>query len=192
MSPWIFDLLAPVYNRFSHPWLVNPARIVPLLGLEGKEHILDVAGGTGAVAHAIVQASRAHLTVLDASQAMLNQVPSHSRLRTIHGPANSLPFPAESFDIVLCTDSLHQLDPQNIVLAAMRRVLKPGGRLVLVDFDPDGLAGPALSWGENLFKQGHRFLPRTELGPMLQEAGFTGRFAPFSLIQYAFIGTKAT
>ncbi|MNT76167.1 hypothetical protein D3C72_2151390 [compost metagenome] len=72
----------------------------------------------------------------------------------------------------------------------MRRVLKPDGRLLIVDFDPDGLVGPVLSWGENLFKQGHQYLAQPELQTMLREAGFVGRFAPFSLIQYAFLGTK--
>lgn len=191
MSPWIFDLLAPVYDRLNHPWIVDPARVVSCLGLTGAEKVLDVAGGTGAVAHALVQASRAQVTVLDASAKMLAQVPRHKRIQTVHGLANSLPFQAETFDVVLCTASLHQLDPQNIVLAAMRRVLKPDGKLLIVDFDPQGLAGPALNLGESLLKQGHRYLSQGELEGMLQEAGFVGRFAPFSLIQYAFLGSKA-
>ncbi len=190
MTPWIVDLLAPVYDRVNHPWIVDPAKVVSLLELTGSERILDVAGGTGAVAHAIVQATRAEVTVLDASAKMLSQVPKHRRLQTVHGIATSLPFQAESFDVVVCTSALHQLEPQNIVLAAMRRVLKPQGRLLIVDFDPLGLAGPVLSWSETLFKQGHQYLAQPELEGMLREAGFVGRFAPFSLIQYAFLGSK--
>jgi ubiquinone/menaquinone biosynthesis C-methylase UbiE len=191
MSPWIVDLFAPVYDRVNHPWIVDPAKVVSLLGLTGTERVLDVAGGTGAVAQAIVQATKAHVTVLDASAKMLAQVPTHKRIQTVHGIATSLPFQSESFDVVLCTDSLHQLDPQNIALAAMRRVLKPNGRLLIVDFDPMGLAGPVLSWGENLLKQGHQYLAQEELDGLLREAGFVGRFAPFSLFQYAFLGSKA-
>ncbi len=191
MSPWIVDLFAPVYDRVNHPWIVDPAKVVAILGLDGTERVLDVAGGTGAVAHAIVQASKAHVTVLDASAKMLAQVPSHKRIQTIHGIATSLPFQAETFDVVLCTSSLHQLEPQNIALAAMRRVLKPNGRLLIVDFDPQGVAGPLLNWGENVLKQGHQYLAQAELDGMLREAGFVGRFAPFSLIQYAFLGSKS-
>lgn len=190
MSPWIFDLIAPLYDRLNHPWIVDPSRVVQLLALEGKERVLDVAGGTGAVAHALVQSTKAHVTVLDSSTKMLSQVPTHKRIQTVHGVANSLPFHAESFDVVICTAALHQLEPQAIVLAAMRRVLKPGGRLLIADFDPQGLAGPVLDWGENVFKQGHQYLPQAELDLMLREAGFVGRFVPFNLIQYAFIGTK--
>lgn len=191
MSPWIVDLFAPVYDRVNHPWIVDPAKVVAILGLDGAERVLDVAGGTGAVAQAIVQASKAHVTVLDASAKMLAQVPSHKRIQTIHGIATSLPFQAETFDVVLCTSSLHQLEPQNIALAAMRRVLKPNGRLLIVDFDPQGVAGPLLNWGENVLKQGHQYLAQAELDGMLREAGFVGRFAPFSLIQYAFLGSKS-
>jgi Methylase involved in ubiquinone/menaquinone biosynthesis len=192
MSPWIVDFFAPVYDRVNHPWIVDPAKVVAMLGLEGSERVLDVAGGTGAVAQALVQGTRAHVTVLDSSTKMLAQVPTHKRIQTVHGLATSLPFQAETFDVVLCTSALHQLEPQNIALAAMRRVLKPGGRLLIVDFDPDGLAGPVLSWGENLFKQGHQYLAQADLAGMLREAGFVGRFAPFSLIQYAFLGVKET
>ena len=190
MTPWIVDLLAPVYDRVNHPWIVDPAKVVAMLGLSGQERILDVAGGTGAVAHALVQAAPAHVTVLDASAKMLSQVPRHKRLQTVHSIATSLPFQAESFDVVLCTSALHQLEPQNLVLAAMRRVLKPGGRLLIVDFDPEGLVGPVLTWSETLFKQGHQYLAQRDLEGMLREAGFTGRFMPFSLFQYAYLGIK--
>lgn len=190
MSPWIVDLFAPVYDRVNHPWIVDPGKVLSMLALEGSERVLDVAGGTGAVAHAVVQATRAQVTVLDSSTKMLAQVPKHKRIQTIHGIATSLPFQAETFDVVVCTSALHQLDPQNIALAAMRRVLKPGGRLLVVDFDPDGLVGPFLNWGETLFKQGHQYMTQADLAGMLREAGFVGRFAPFSLIQYAFLGVK--
>lgn len=190
MTPWIVDLFAPVYDRVNHPWIVDPAKVLAMLGLSGSERILDVAGGTGAVAHAVVQATQAHVTVLDASAKMLAQVPRHKRIQTVHGVATSLPFQSESFDVVLCTSALHQLEPQNVALAAMRRVLKPHGRLFIVDFDPEGLVGPVLTLSETLFRQGHRYLAKAELEGVLREAGFVGRFAPFSLIQYAYFGSK--
>lgn len=191
MTPWLVDLFAPVYDRFNHPWIVDPARIVPLLELQGSERVLDVGGGTGAVAHALVKASGAHVTVLDSSAKMLAQVPSHRRIRKVHATAKSLPFQAESFDVVLCTSALHQIEPQNIALAAMRRVLKPDGRLVLVDFDPQSLVGPVLHWGEALLRLGHQYPTRQALADLLAEAGFEGRFIPFSLLQYAYVGKKA-
>lgn len=49
------------------------------------------------------------------------------------GDAHALPFPDESFDTVLCTYSLCNIPDVDRAVAEMRRVLRPGGRLVLVD-----------------------------------------------------------
>ncbi len=192
VSTWLFDLIAPVYERLAHPLVVgSPAHVLELLQLQGTEKILDVGAGTGALARLIVERKRCEVTVLDASQRMLDQIPHHPRIHKVHGPANSLPFHAESFDLVVCTTAFHWLTPHQATLSAMRRVLKPGGRLYLQDFDKAGLMGPLLTRSEELFKQGAEYLSRQELEPLLKEQGFEGRFVLFNLFQYAYIGAKA-
>lgn len=191
VSTWLFDLIAPVYDRVAHPLVMgSPAHVFELLQLQGTEKILDVGGGTGALARLIVERTRAEVTVLDASSRMLDQIPAHPRLHKAHGPANSLPFHADSFDLVVCTAAMHLLTPHQATLSAMRRVLRPGGKLYLQDFDKAGLVGPLLLRGEEIFKQGAEYLSRQELEPMLKEQGFSGRFVLFNLFQYAFVGYK--
>ncbi|HEY9855558.1 MAG TPA: methyltransferase domain-containing protein [Stenomitos sp.] len=191
VSTWFFDLIAPVYERVAHPLVMgHPAHVFELLQLQGTEKILDVGGGTGSLARLIVERTRAEVTVLDASRRMLDQIPDHPRLHKVHGPANSLPFHADSFDLVVSTAAMHWLTPHQATLSAMRRVLKVGGKLYLQDFDKAGLAGPLLTRGEELFKQGAEYLSRQELEPMLKEQGFSGRFVLFNLFQYAYIGYK--
>lgn len=191
MSTWFFDLIAPVYERLAHPLVMgSPAHVFELLQLQGTEQILDVGGGTGALARLVVERTRAEVTVVDAARRMLDQIPAHPRIHKVHGPAHSLPFHADSFDMVVCTAAMHWLTPHQATLAAMRRVLKPGGRLYLQDFDKAGLAGPLLTRGEELLKQGAEYLSRQELEPLLKEQGFAGRFVLFNLFQYAYVGYK--
>lgn len=191
VSTWLFDLIAPVYERLAHPIVMgSPAHVFELLQLQGNEKILDVGGGTGALARLIVERTRADVTVLDASRRMLDQIPRHPRLHPVHGPANSLPFHADSFDLVVSTAALHFLTPHQSTLSAMRRVLKPGGRIYLQDFDKEGPVGPLLTRGEEFFKQGAEYLSRHELEPLLKEQGFEGRFVLFNFLQYAYIGYK--
>lgn len=191
VSTWFFDMIAPVYERLAHPLVMgSPAHVFELLQLQGHETILDVGGGTGALARLIVERTRAEVTVLDASRRMLDQIPHHPRLHRVHAPANSLPFHAESFDLVVSTAALHWLTPHQATLSAMRRVLRPGGRLYLQDFDKAGLMGPLLTRGEELLKQGAEYLSRQELEPLLEEQGFAGRFVLFNLFQYAYLGVK--
>lgn len=191
MSTWLFDWIAPFYDQFAEPLMVgNAQRAVGLLELTGRERILDVAGGTGALARLITERTRAHVTVLDASRGMLNQLPRHPRIQAVHSPAHSLPFHSESFDWVVCTAAFHWLTPHAVTLAAIRRVLKPNGRLLIVDFDRGGLAGPLLDQTERLFRLGAAYLTQPELAALLLEQGFEGRFFPFNLVQYGYIGAK--
>ena len=106
----------------------------------GKAHILDVACGTGS---ALNQLALAHpnerYTGLDLSPYYLQ----HARRRLTHvenlslvtGNAECLPFADASFDIVTSVFLCHELPhrARNSVLSEMRRVLKPGGLLVIED-----------------------------------------------------------
>ena len=49
------------------------------------------------------------------------------------GDAHALPFPNESFDSVVCTFSLCNIPDPDLAVSEMKRVLRPGGRLILVD-----------------------------------------------------------
>jgi len=192
MITWWFDRIAPWYDRFAEPMMLSHAeRAYSLLELTGQERILDLAGGTGLLARLIAERTRAHVTVLDASEGMLAQLPRHPRIVSVHSPAHSLPFPKETFDWVVCGAAFHWLTPHAVTLAAVRRVLKPSGRLFLHDFDRHGLLGPLLERGEALMHWGAAYLSQPELAAFLTEQGFEGRFFPFTLVQYGFIGSKA-
>lgn len=185
---WLYEWAAPLYDTLSGP-LVDTGAIIEIMQLAGTESVLDVAGGTGRLAHAIASRSRARVTVLDAAKPMLAQVPAHSRLNKVHAPAHSLPFAAESFDWVLCTNAFHLLTPHAQALASMRRVLKPGGKLLILDFNPRGLASPLLRRIEPMLDEA-RFLSTEELESLAREQGFSGQFVPFSLFQYLYVAVK--
>ncbi len=109
--------------------------------------ILDVGCGTGVFASRIRVASpRSTVWGLDLVSAMLNQGRARWRsdpehLVAVQGDSERLPFPAGSFDVVTCANSFHHYPHQDRTVAEMYRVLKPGGRLFLVDGCRDGLWG---------------------------------------------------
>src|SRR5262249_59982154 len=67
------------------------------------------------------------------------------RLHLVQGDSERLPFPDDAFDVVTCTHSFHHYPRQDQVVAEMYRVLRPGGRLLLIDGDRDRL------WGRLVF-----------------------------------------
>ena len=109
--------------------------------------ILDVGCGTGVFVSRIRAASpRSTVWGVDLVSAMLAQGRARWRsdpehVAAVQGDSERLPFVAGAFDVVTCANSFHHYPHQDRAVAEMYRVLKPGGRLLLVDGCRDGLWG---------------------------------------------------
>ncbi|MGH2873330.1 MAG: class I SAM-dependent methyltransferase [Solirubrobacteraceae bacterium] len=110
------------------------------------QRILDVATGTGMVAAALARRG-ARVTGLDQSEAMLavarahhgDGAPSGSAHRDpiafVHGEAERLPFADGEFDALTFTYLLRYVDDPTQTLRELARVVAPGGRIAMVEFD---------------------------------------------------------
>lgn len=116
-APWAGDLVA---------------RAVP----QPDERILDVACGTGVVAREVLRVlgPGARVTGVDLNAGMLNvarALDPEGAITWHEGSVQALPFPDASFTLVLCQQGLQYFPDRAVALGEMRRVLVPGGRLVL-------------------------------------------------------------
>ena len=109
--------------------------------------MLDVGCGTGLFASK-VRASLPSVEVcgIDLVSGMLSKGKARWRLHQGHvlpvqGDSERLPFASGSFDIVTCANSFHHYPRQDRAVAEMRRVLRPGGRLMIIDGYRDGVWG---------------------------------------------------
>jgi SAM-dependent methyltransferase len=121
------------------------ARLVRYAGIRGGERVLDVACGTGVVA--ITAARRAAtVTGLDLTPELLEAARENARLAAVdidwhEGDAEMLPFPAESFDVVISQFG-HMFAPRPAVAVdEMLRVLKPGGTVAFSTWPPELFIG---------------------------------------------------
>jgi ubiquinone/menaquinone biosynthesis C-methylase UbiE len=101
-----------------------------------RGQVLEVAVGTGL--NLPLFPSDTHITGIELSPAMLEVAKKRAAEleRDVDlqlGDAHKLPFADESFDSVLCTFSLCNIPDVDLAVSEMKRVLKPGGRLILVD-----------------------------------------------------------
>ena len=101
--------------------------------------ILDVGCGTGVFAARIREAMPStQVWGIDLVAGMLNQGKHRWRTHATHvqpvqADSERLPFAPGTFDIVTCANSFHHYPHQDRAVAEMRRVLKPGGRVMLID-----------------------------------------------------------
>ncbi len=132
-----WDRHAPSYDRqmrFFDRHLFGDTRTWVCQQASGD--VLEVAVGTGL--NLGLYPDGARLTGVDFSPAMLQRARDRARRlgRTVdlrEGDAHALAFPDASFDTVVCTFSLCGIPDQRQAIAEMRRVLRPGGQLLLAD-----------------------------------------------------------
>lgn len=131
-----YDLINDVQSLGLHRMWKR--RLIALAAVRPGDRALDVCCGTGDIAFRLAQ-SGAEVTGLDFSQPMLEvaqrrAAASSAPPQFMHGDALHLPFADASFDVVTCGYGLRNLADWQAGLREMHRVVRPGGRLLVLDF----------------------------------------------------------
>ena len=120
------------------------AAIVALVGDEPVEALLDLGTGTGRILE-LLQPLYQRAVGIDASRDMLAVARANldqarvAKASVRHGDILNLPLDAQDFDLVTIHQVLHFLDQPELAIAEAARMLRPGGRLVIVDLAPHTL-----------------------------------------------------
>lgn len=139
--------------------------------------VLDLCGGTGDLALAVARGTTAGtivccdfaLPMLSRAQKKFRRAGLADRCVTVEGDGLRLPFPAEAFDAVTVGFGVRNLVDMAQGFEEMRRVLRPGGRLIVLEFSAP--QGPVLSRVYALYLQ--RVLPRLGNGLSGAEGSYT-------------------
>jgi SAM-dependent methyltransferase len=141
------------------------------LAAQPRERILDLGCGPGRGLD-LLRASRCKPLGLDTSAEMLRDASRSAPC--VRASAMALPLRAGVLDGLLCTNSFHHYPEPLATLRELRRVLRPGGRLVLVDPNAESLAarlaiygGEALAFGLDVHLH-----TRAQWRTMCRDAGF--------------------
>ena len=176
------------------------ARLVRMANVTPGERALDLACGTGDIAFAVADRG-ARATGLDITHRMLQL----ARLRAggssrggvagfVTGDMTRLPFPSATFDLVTTGYGLRNVPDLDAALAEIARVLKPGGRLLSLDFNrPESamvrsaylayltVVGSSLGWILHRDPDTYRYIPASirrypgarGVADKMQQRGFT-------------------
>ena len=191
----MFDRIAPVYDAMNRTmtagldrrWRAETARAVVSPG----DRVLDACCGTGDLAIA-AQRAGGRVTGVDFSQRMLERAQAKSdEIEWIEGDALALPFAEASFDAATVGFGARNLDDLEAGLRELRRVLRPGGRVGILEITrPHGVLRPFYKlWFDGLVPLAGKLLPggsaytylpasvrrfpeAKELSELMQAAGF--------------------
>lgn len=126
-------------SALHSPAVAIEAALLEALGPAGLGSLLDIGTGTGRIAEVLAPHAEA-VTGLDNSpemlriaRARLQHLPA-ARLALVQGDFLALPFPDAAFDTVLFHQVLHYAQAPQAALAEAARVVRPGGRIAIVDF----------------------------------------------------------
>lgn len=154
-------------------------KIVKLAVAGPNDTSLDVACGPGLLACAFARVVR-HAVGLDLTPAMLDQArktQTQQGLKNVtwhQGDVYALPFPDAHFSIVSSRFAFHHLLDPLAALKEMKRVAKPGGRVVVADMTPAADKTDALNTEERLRDPSHvRAMPAEELWELFARASLT-------------------
>ncbi len=183
----MFASIAPAYdlNNRVHSFGLDQRwrrRAVQTAGVKPSDVVLDVACGTGDLTELFARAGAQRVVGVDFTAAMLDIARSkrtrHAATAAIEyeqGDAMALTVETASVDIVSIAFGLRNVSAPTIALAEFRRVLRPGGRLVVLEFDEptNGLIRAAnrfythriMPWTASLLARdtsgAYRYLPRS-------------------------------
>jgi demethylmenaquinone methyltransferase/2-methoxy-6-polyprenyl-1,4-benzoquinol methylase len=191
----MFDRISPVYDAMNRTmtlgldrrWRRSAAEAVVRYG----DRVLDACCGTGDLAIAAREAGGS-VTGLDFSPRMLERARAKSReIEWVQGDLLALPFDDAAFDAATVGFGVRNLDDLERGLAELRRVLRPGGRLAILEItQPRGVLAPFYRlWFDRLVPllgrvlpggSAYTYLPASvrrfpgpeDLGALLREAGF--------------------
>ncbi len=156
----VFRSVAPKYDLMNDLMSFGLHRLwkrftIAQSGVRAGQRVLDVAGGTGDLTREFAkQVGKDGLVVLaDINEKMLQVGRERltdqgivGNIRYVQADAESLPFPDNYFDCISIAFGLRNVTDKPAALRSMYRILKPGGKLLILEFSQ-----PALPWLESIY-----------------------------------------
>src|ERR1700739_3387260 len=172
--------LATCYAKITRKDLFEFERLAQELArdLPANARVLEIAPGPGYLSIALAKLGPYKITGLDISESFVQMATESARregvtARFIHGSASDIPLEDGLFDLIVCRAAFKNFSEPLKALNEMHRVLKPGGRAIIIDLCKDA------SWAEI-----ESYVKRTNLGTF--DAWFTKMAFKHMLLKRAY------
>lgn len=174
-----YNSLASVYDQRWNWYVTTTLSFLKTwVNLSASEAVLDIACGTGEFERMVLSENPTQQMVgVDISEEMLaiarTKLHSYSNVSFQAASASALPFPDQSFDAIVSANAFHYFDDPVAALAEVKRVLRPNGKVVILDWCKDFLfcrvCDIALKWTDPAHRQCYT---QDEFHDFLTSSGF--------------------
>ena len=107
------------------------------IDITSRDVLLDVGGNTGKITEVYARDCK-EVVVLEPKHAVVEYGRTYRpNIKFVEGGAENIPLPGEHFDKVVASASFHHLPNQDRGLEEMKRVLKPDGKMIIIEIDPN-------------------------------------------------------
>lgn len=167
-----FDRVAAAFGEQILPGRTWEGLARALIQLAPRGRYADLGIGDGMLTLMLSEVAQS-VTAVDISPEMLSQLRARAakqgitNIETVEGEIEDLPLPDASFDVVVLSQALHHAVHPARALGEARRILVPGGRLLVID-----LLAHTEEWVRDQLQHVHLGFTEVALGEMLVEIGF--------------------
>lgn len=140
-----YDQMSAIYDQRWSQYISNTLNFLKAWAeLAPTEKVLDIACGTGEFEQLILtEHSEQNMVGVDISEKMLaiaqQKLQAYPNVTLSLASAEHLPFADQSFDVIVSASAFHYFENPAIALAEMKRVLKPNGKIMILDWCKDYL-----------------------------------------------------
>ena|SRR3989344_2056626 len=184
-----FDLVAPIYGKIR-PGAENIfQKLTSVAEFKSNDIVIDLGGGAGNLATFFVGKVQ-DIIVVDPSEQMIRQCGNHSGVSCMVGSGEKLPFADGVADKIILVDAFHHIQDQVKTIREIKRVLKPNGVVVFVEYNPATFGGKAVVIFEKIMRMGSTFYKPTDLASMFSKRGFKTTLFDESKKNYYLVAEK--
>lgn len=184
-----FNIIAPIY-KYIHPGAKQTFEMVYKIGnFKKNDKLLDLGGGVGRVAGYFAGKVN-DITVSDSSSGMIKKCQSINGVKCFVLPAEQLSFEDNYFDKIIIIEAIHHFNDLDKVLAEVKRVIKPGGTVIVEEINAKKFPAIAMETIEKLLGMKSNTYVAQDLLSIFQKHGFEMRVYDEDKLFYYLAGGK--